>query len=119
MENKIREVYYSEEYQEFYDDLSQKIKDKYDYITEIIRTQYVINTKFVKKLEDTEFYEARISVGTNEYRTIIFAIDKESFIECTKVLYLNSFMKKSTKQYKGEITKAEQILKKYTKEENQ
>ena len=118
MEN-IRKVYYSEEYQEFYNTLSQKIRDKYDYVTEIIRTQYIINTKFVKKIEDTEFYEARISVGTNEYRTIIFAIDKDSFIESTRVIFLNSFLKKSTKQYKGEIAKAQTILNKYTKEEDQ
>ena len=39
-----------------------------------------------------------------------FAIDSFSFIESKRVLFLNSFLKKSTKQYKGEIEKARQIL---------
>lgn len=83
----------------------------------IIKTQYVVNKKFVKKLEDTEFYEARVSVGTNEYRTVIFTIDSNSFMESKRVLFLNSFLKKETKQYRKEIEKARQILKKYAKEE--
>lgn len=79
----------------------------------IIKTQYVVNKKFVKNLEGTEFYEARVSVGNNEYRTIIFAIESLSFMESKRVLFLNSFLKKSTKQYKGEIEIARQIIKKY------
>jgi hypothetical protein len=67
----------------------------------------------VKKLEGTEFYEVRISVGTNEYRTIIFAVDTASFMESKRVLFLNSFLKKGTKQYKGEIETARRILNKY------
>lgn len=67
----------------------------------------------MKNLEGTEFYEARVSVGTNEHRTIIFAIDSISFIESKRVLFLNSFLKKSTKQYKREVENARQILNKY------
>ena len=69
----------------------------------------VVNTKLVKKLVDTDFYELRISVG-NEYRVILFTIDHENFIEAEQILLLNGFMKKSTKDYKKEIQKAEQIL---------
>ena len=79
----------------------------------IIKTQYVVNRKFVKNLEDTEFYEARITVGTNEHRTIVFAVDSISFMESKRVLFLNSFLKKGTKQYKGEIETARRILNKY------
>lgn len=109
----IRETIHSKEYDEFYDSLDEKTKVKYDYVETIIKTQYVVNKKFVKNLEDTEFYEARISVGYNEYRTIIFAIDTRSFIESKRVFFLNSFLKKGTKQYKGEIEKARTILNKY------
>lgn len=69
----------------------------------------VVSTKFVKKLEGTDFYEMRISVG-NEYRVILFTIDSESFIEADEVLLLNGFMKKSTKDYKAQIQIAENIL---------
>ena len=117
MEKDIRETFHSEEYDKYYNSLDIKIKIKYDYVESIIKTQYVVNRKFVKNLEGTEFYEARISIGTNEYRTIIFAIDAQSFIESKKVLFLNSFLKKDTKQYKGEIEIARKIMNKYTEEE--
>mgnify|MGYP002432685224 FL=1 len=69
----------------------------------------VVTTKLVKKLVDTDFYELRISVG-NEYRIILFTIDHENFIEAERIVLLNGFMKKSTKDYKTEIEKAERIL---------
>ena len=93
--------------------LDEKTKAKYDYVEMIIKTQYVVNKKFVKNLEETEFYEARVSVGNNECRTIIFAVETPSFMESKRVLFLNSFLKKGTKQYKGEIETARRILKKY------
>ena len=113
MNNFVREIFYSEEYKEYYDKLDAKTQTKYDYIEQIIRTMYVVNKKFVKNLEGTEFYEARISVGTNEYRTIVFAIDSANFMESRRVVFLNSFLKKDTKQYKGEIEQARRILTKY------
>ena len=97
--------------------MDEKIKVKYDYVESIIKTQYVVNKKFVKNLEGTEFYEARVSVGTNEYRTIVFTIDSQSFMESKRVLFLNSFLKKDTKQYKSEIEIARQIMNKYTEED--
>ena len=113
MNGEVRETFHSAEYDEYYATLDARIKAKYDYVETIIKTQYVVNKKFVKKLEGTEFYETRISVGTNEYRTIIFAVDTASFIESKRVLFLNSFLKKGTKQYQGEIETARQILNKY------
>lgn len=63
----------------------------------------------MKKLVETDFYELRISVG-NEYRVILFTIDQESFVEAEQILLLNGFMKKSTKDYKKELQKAQRIL---------
>jgi hypothetical protein len=113
MNENIRETLHTLEYEEYYASLDEKTKAKFDYVESIIKTQYVVNKKFVKNLEGTEFYEARVSVGTNEHRTIIFAIDSISFIESKRVLFLNSFLKKSTKQYKREVENARQILNKY------
>ena len=113
MNEDIRETFHSKEYDEYYANLDDKTKTKYDYVEMIIKTQYVVNKKFVKNLEGSEFYEARVSVGSNEYRTIVFAIDSLSFIESKRVLFLHSFLKKDTKQYKGEIETARQILNKY------
>ena len=114
MNDDVRETIHSEEYEEYYNSLNEKTKAKYDYVEAIIKTQYVVNNKFVKNIEGTEFYEAQISIGTNEHRTIVFAIDSNSFMESKRVLFLNSFLKKSTKQYKSEIDTARKILKKYT-----
>ncbi len=113
MNEDIRETIHTLEYEEYYAGLDEKTKAKFDYVETIIKTQYIVNKKFVKNLEGTDFYEARISVGTNEHRSIIFAIDSVSFIESRRVLFLNSFLKKSTNQYKREIEKARQILNKY------
>ena len=60
-------------------------------------------------IRSPEFDALRISVG-NEYRVILFTIDHENFIEAEQILLLNSFAKKSTKDYKQEIQKAEHLL---------
>lgn len=113
MNEDLRETYHTEEYDEYYACLDAKTQAKFDYVESIIKNQYVVNKKFVKNLEGTEFYEARVSVGTNEHRTILFAIDSRSFMESRRVLFLSSFLKKSTKQYKSEIENARRILNKY------
>ena len=112
-EENIRQVIYSEEFNDFYNSLDSRIQDKFDYGLRLIKTQYVVNKKFVKHLENTDFYELRISISSDEYRTVLFAIDNASFIQCKRVFLLNSFIKKGTKQYKAEIKFAERLLKKY------
>lgn len=118
MSDEIRETYHSEEYDLYYASLDERTQAKYDYVESIIKTQYVVNQKFVKHLEKSEFYEARVSIGTNEYRTVLFAVDSTSFMESKRVLFLNSFLKKDNKQYKGELEKARKILSKYIQEDN-
>ena len=106
----IRKVLLSNEFSNYYDNLTIKVQEKYTYALQLIKTIKVVNKKFVKKIQNTEFYEVRISVGTNEYRTMLIATDRENFVEATQVLLLNSFLKKDNKQYKSEIEKARTIL---------
>lgn len=80
---------------------------------EIMLTKYVVSTKFVKRLEKTDFYEMRVSLGNNQYRTVLFTIDADSFMECKHILMLNSFVEKSSNQYNAEIKKAERLLKEW------
>ena len=108
---EIREIAYTKEFLEYFEQLPANIQEKYDYVFSIMVTQKVVNRKFVKKIETTEFYEMRVSVGTNEYRSFIFAIDAASFMECSRIVMLNSFVEKSSKQYKSEIIKVRKILK--------
>lgn len=73
-------------------------------------TVYNVPTKFVKHLQNTDLYEMRVSIGTNEYRTVLFAMDNSNFIEATKIILLNGFLKKSEKDYRKQIDIARKIL---------
>ena len=106
----IRELYFSDEFTEFYEKLQDKVKAKFGHTMDIIRTEYVLNTKFVKHLENTDLYEMRVSVNFNEYRTILFAVDNDNIILSKRILLLNGFLKKSTKDYSKQIKVAKQIL---------
>ena len=106
----IRELYFSDEFTEFYEKLQDKVKAKFEHTMDIIRTEYVLNTKFVKHLENTDLYEMRVFVNFNEYRTILFAVDNDNIILSKRILLLNGFLKKSTKDYSKQIKVAKQIL---------
>ena len=86
------------------------------YALNILTSLKVVSTKLVKRLVGTEFYELRISVD-NEYRIILFCVDKENFMEASQILLLNGFLKKSTKDYNAELKKAEKILRSYENED--
>ena len=109
----MRELFFSDEFWEFYHAQQDNVKRKFDYVIGIVREERVIATKFVKHLEKTDLYEMRISVGNNKYRTVLFAVNHDNIIQATKVLVLNAFQKKSTKEYKRQIDRANVILKKY------
>ena len=106
----IRIILRTPEFDEFYGSLSEKVKEKFDYVFHVIQSVYNISTKFIKHLENTNLYEMRISVGTNEYRSILFAIDHNNVIEAKRIILLNGFLKKSTKDYKKQIGIAIKIL---------
>ncbi|NDV58479.1 type II toxin-antitoxin system RelE/ParE family toxin [Bacteroides sp. 519] len=110
----IRTIFKTEEFEEFFESLDEKVKSKFEYTFEVIQTVYAIPTKFVKHLEDTDLYEMRVSVGYNEYRTVLFAIDNRNIILSTKIVLLNAFLKKSSKDYSKQIDKAIRILKELT-----
>ena len=107
----IRTIYKTEEFEEFYSSLDTRVKDKFDYTFELVQTVYALPVKYVKHLDGTDLYEMRVSVGSNEYRTVLFAIDNSNVILSTKIILLNGFLKKSTKDYNKQIAKAIRILK--------
>ena len=107
----IRIIYKSQEFELFYEELSNTVKLKFEHVFNVIQTVYALPTKFVKRLVNTDLYELRVSVGTNEYRTVLFAIDHENIVQSTRIILLNGFLKKSEKDYKKQITIAEKILK--------
>ncbi len=108
----MREILITPECLEFIDNQNDRISNKFYQIIEVIGEVKIVHANFVKKLKNTDFYELRIKAGS-EIRVIMFAIDHLNFAECTKVVCLNGFHKKSTKDYTKAIKKAERLLNDY------
>ena len=108
----IRIIIRTPEFDEFYFSLSPKVQEKFNYVMNVVAKVYDVPTKFIKHLQNTELYEMRVSIGTNEYRTVLFAIDHSNIIQSTKVILLNGFLKKANKDYKKQIELADKILNK-------
>ena len=104
----IRKLIHSDEFDDYYNSLDSRTAEKYDEAILYLETVYVLSRKFVKKLEDADLgiYELRVSVGFNEYRTILFALDHENIIQAKTVILLNSFLKKDNKEYRRQLKKA-------------
>jgi phage-related protein len=109
-EEDLRELIFTQEFSDFYKLLDEKVQHKFDYTMQVVRTIKILPINFVKHLNGTDLYEMRVSVGTNAYRTILFAIDDDNINSAKRVILLNAFMKKSTKDYKKELKIANKIL---------
>ncbi len=105
----MRKIYRTKFFDEFYDGLSESGREKVEYVLFLLTEMKIIHSKFVKKLIDTEFYELRVSAD-NEYRIIVFPVNADNVIQATEVVLLNGFIKKSTKDYKGQIIRARSIV---------
>jgi phage-related protein len=105
----MRKLIRSNEFDEFYNSLPANVQNKVTYALNIVAEIKVVSTKLVKKLVETDFYELRVKMN-NEYRVILLTIDHDNFIEASQVLLLNGFIKKSTKDYKAEVSKVKQII---------
>jgi hypothetical protein len=108
---EIRSVWYSDDFKEFCESLDERTSEKLEDNISVLKTVYVLSTKFVKKIVNTNLYELRVSVGYNEYRTILFCTDHENVIQATKVILLTGFLKKSSKDYDKHVKRAMNILK--------
>ena len=106
-----RTIYRSKAFEEFYSSLDERTRKKVQYVLQIIQDEDIVSVKFVKKLINTNFYELRISTD-NEYRIINFTMDNDSFVNSTKILLLNGFVKKSESDYNKQIIIAQNIMNK-------
>ncbi|MEM9391015.1 MAG: type II toxin-antitoxin system RelE/ParE family toxin [Bacteroidota bacterium] len=91
---------------DFYNPLKQSVKDKVDYVLQIVVSVQRVPTKFFKHLEDG-IYEIRIEVGGNIYRIFTFFDDNKLLI------LLHGFQKKTQKTPRKEIGRAKKLRKEY------
>ena len=106
----MRKLILSNQFYEYYSSLQPQVQEKFDYVMQILINQTVISTKFVKRIQNTNLYEMRVSVGYNEYRTLLFAIDHYNIMSSKEIILLNAFLKKSNKDYKQQLKIAQTIL---------
>jgi hypothetical protein len=109
----MRNLQFTDEFLDFINQSDENLKIKIGYLFDVIKTQPVINSKIIKKLVNTDFYELRIQIN-NEYRVIVFALNHQNINQSTEILFINGFMKKSTKDYTKQINKAIKIVEKWS-----
>lgn len=94
---------------EFFESQGTRAQNKILAGLDVIRTIKVVSSKLAKKLTNTNLYELRISVD-NEVRILFVCTDSDNLQTATELILLNGFVKKDTKDYKKQITRAINIL---------
>lgn len=104
-------VAYKHYFEEFLENLPEKVQNKIYKILDIVEFQQQVPTRYLKHITGTEgLYETRFSFGNNIWRVFCF------FDEGYLVILLNGFQKKTQKTPKKEIKLALQLRKEYYEE---
>jgi len=106
---QIRElVFYQHYFNEFFEQQTEKVKEKIDFVLFVLIHTDRVPEKFLKHIEGQKgLYEIRIKVGSNIFR-IFCCFDKGKLI----VLF-NGFQKKTQKTPKQEIQLAIKLMNEY------
>jgi len=91
---------------DFYNPLDKKLKEKVDYVLQIIISVERISTKFFKHLDDG-IYEIRIEYKSDIYRIFSF------FDEGRLIILLHGIQKKTQKTPRKEIDRAKKLRREY------
>lgn len=103
-------IFYEHYFTEFYQEQNQKVKEKIQWVLELIKQVDRVPEKFLKHLTETNgLYEIRIEYASNIYR--IFCC----FDEGKLIILFNGFQKKTEKTPPQELKKAIQLMKEYFK----
>jgi len=101
-------VFHKENFLEFYKNLDSKLKDKIQYVFELIRQVDRVPDKFLSPMSGYEgLFEIKVEFQSNIYR--IFCC----FDECKLIVLVNGFQKKSQKTPKNEIERAIRLKQEY------
>jgi len=101
-------VFYKEHFLDFYKDLDNKVKEKIQYVFELIKQVERVPVKFLSPMASCDgLYEIRVEYQSNIYR--IFCC----FDQGQLVILFNGFQKKTQKTPKTEIEKAMKLKQEY------
>ena len=110
MEQQRKLIFFKNYFDDFFNSLSSKVKEKVDYVLFLITVSNRIPSKFFEHITGTDgLYEIRIEFESNIYR--IFCC----FDEGNLIVLFNGFQKKSQKTPRSEIDKALKIKEEYFK----
>ena len=110
MEQQRKLIFFKNYFDDFFNSLSSKVKEKVDYVLFLITVANRIPSKFFEHITGTDgLYEIRIEFESSIYR--IFCC----FDEGNLVVLFNGFQKKSQKTPRSEIDKALKIKEEYFK----
>ena len=108
MERHRQIIYFKHYFLDFFDQQTEKVKEKIDYVLFVVTVADRIPQKFFQHLEGTNgLYEIRVEFQGNIYR--IFCC----FDEGQVVVLFNGSQKKSQKTPSGELDKAVNIMNEY------
>jgi phage-related protein len=111
MERHRQIIYFKDYFLDFFDQQTEKVKEKIDHVLFVVTVADRIPRKFFQHLEGTNgLYEIRVEFQGNIYR--IFCC----FDEGQVVVLFNGFQKKSQKTPSGELDKAVKIMNEYFEE---
>jgi len=110
MEQQRKLIFFKNFFEDFFNSLSSKVKEKIDYVLFLISVANRIPSRFFEHITGTDdLYEIKIEFESNIYR--IFCC----FDEGNLVVLFNGFQKKSQKTPRSEIVKALKIKAEYFK----
>lgn len=111
-----REIFITQECFSFIAEQPPRASDKFHEVVTVLIGIRVVGMPYIKKLVNTDFYELRLKAG-QEYRFILYPLDNNNFTLANRVICLNGFLKKSTKDYRKAISRGNELLKFYLKNE--
>jgi len=104
---------YGNYFADFYSEQPDKVKDKIDYVLDMVRFVERVPEKFLKHLTGTDgLYEVRVSTAFKNIRVFCF------FDEGQLVVLTNCFIKKTQKTPKKELDLAHKLKQEYFKTKN-
>ena len=108
MERYRQIIYFKDYFFDFFEQQTEKVKEKIDHVLFVVTVANRIPQKFFQHLEGTNgLYEIRVEFQGNIYR-IFFCFD-----EGQVVILFNGFQKKTQKTPSGELEKAVKIMNEY------